>query len=54
MEVSGNSSSKNRLVESLLNKDFASFNKHLHESISVTEKSLILEYSKKIKEELNG
>lgn len=54
MEVSSNSMSKNRLVESLLNKDLSSFNKYLQESIQNTEQSLILEYSKKIKEELNG
>jgi hypothetical protein len=54
MEVSSNSSGKNKLVESLLNKDFASFSKYLQESVEVTENLLVRKYSNKIKEELNA
>jgi hypothetical protein len=54
MEVSSNSSSSNKLVESLLNRDFVTFSKYLQESVEVTEKKLVRTYSNRIKEELNA
>ena len=54
MEVSSNSSGTNKLVESLLNRDFASFSKYLQESVEVTENLLVRKYSNDIKEKLNA
>lgn len=53
MEVSDNSTNKNRLLESLLNRDFSAFNKYMQESLMRTQNNLVKEYSKKVKEELN-
>jgi hypothetical protein len=53
MDVSNHSTSKNKLVECLLNNDISGFKKYLEEAVVHTENRLVEEYSSRIKGSLN-